>query len=119
MIQLQNLCYSIGDRVLFENLDWVIAPGDRYALVGPNGAGKTTLLKVLLGEYSPESGTRVMARGTRFGYLPQEAAERFDGTVLERAMEALSYNGLVQSWPEIVRLAQSGPEAAPSQQVLI
>ena len=37
----------------------------------------------------------------------------------KRATEALSYNGLVQSWPEIVRLAQSGPEAAPSQQVLI
>ena len=37
----------------------------------------------------------------------------------KRAADALSYNGLVQSWPEIVRLAQSGSEAAPSQQVLI
>ena len=37
----------------------------------------------------------------------------------KRATEALSYNGLVKSWPEIVRLAQSGSEAAPSQQVLI
>ena len=105
MIQLQNLRYSIGDRVLFENLDWVIAPGDRYALVGPNGAGKTTLLKVLLGEYSPESGTRVMARGTRFGYLPQEAAERYDGTVLERAMEA--HQSLIGMREELDALHQS------------
>ncbi len=105
MIQLQNLRYSIGDRVLFENLDWVIAPGDRFALVGPNGAGKTTLLKVLLGEYSPESGTRVMARGTRFGYLPQEAAERFDGTVLERAMEA--HSSLIGMREELDALHQS------------
>src|SRR5207247_5666186 len=44
--------------------------------------------KVMLGEYAPESGARVLARGTRLGYLPQEAAERYDGTVLERAMEA-------------------------------
>src|SRR5438477_7341419 len=88
MIQLRNLRYSVGQRVLFDALDWVIAPGDRFALVGPNGAGKTTLLRVMLGDYSPESGTRVLARGTRLGYLPQEAAERFDGTVLERAMEA-------------------------------
>ncbi|MBI5711193.1 MAG: ABC-F family ATP-binding cassette domain-containing protein [Candidatus Eisenbacteria bacterium] len=88
MIQLQDLAYSIGERVLFAGLDWVLAPGDRVALVGPNGAGKTTLLRVMLGELRPESGARVLARGTRMGYLPQEAAERYDGTVLERAMEA-------------------------------
>ena len=88
MIQLQNIRYSIGARVLFEDLTWVLSPGDRIALVGPNGAGKTTLLKVILGEYAPESGARIMARGTRLGYLPQEAAEKFEGTVLDRAMEA-------------------------------
>jgi ATP-binding cassette, subfamily F, member 3 len=88
LIQLQDLKYGIGERVLFDDLNWVLSPGDRCALVGPNGAGKTTLLKVMLGEYAPESGVRVIARGTRFGYLPQEAAERFDGTVLERALEA-------------------------------
>jgi len=88
VIQLQNLRFSIGQRVLFEGLDWVIAPGDRVALVGPNGAGKTTLLRVILGEYTPDVGVRVMARGTRLGYLPQEAAEKFEGTVLDRAMEA-------------------------------
>ena len=90
MIQLNDLRYSFGQRVLFDQLSWVIAPGDRCALVGPNGAGKTTLIKVILGDYTPESGTRVLAKGTRIGYLPQEAAEAFTGTVLERAMEAHS-----------------------------
>jgi ATP-binding cassette subfamily F protein 3 len=88
MIQLHGITYAIGPRVLFDDLDWVLGPGDRVALVGPNGAGKTTLLKVLLGEYKPESGNRVIAKGTRLGYLPQEAAEKFDGTVLDRALEA-------------------------------
>ena len=88
MIQLAKLRYAIGERVLFDELDWVLGPGDRVALVGPNGAGKTTLLKVMLGELRPESGTRVLARGSRLGYLPQEAAERYEGTVLARAMEA-------------------------------
>jgi ATP-binding cassette subfamily F protein 3 len=88
LIQLQNIRYSIGQRVLFDALTWVIAPGSRCALVGPNGAGKTTLLRVALGELAPETGARVLARGSRLGYLPQEAAERFEGTVLERALEA-------------------------------
>lgn len=88
MIQLRDLGYSIGERRLLAGVDWVLSPGDRCALVGSNGTGKTTLLRLMLGELSPESGTRALARGTRMGYLPQEAAERYDGTVLERAMEA-------------------------------
>jgi ATP-binding cassette subfamily F protein 3 len=88
LIQLHGIRYSIGPRVLFEDLDWVLGPGDRVALVGPNGAGKTTLLRVLLGEYRAEAGTRVLTKGTRIGYLPQEAAEKFEGTVLDRALEA-------------------------------
>jgi ATP-binding cassette subfamily F protein 3 len=88
VIQLQGLSYSIGERTLFKGVDWVIGPGDRCALVGPNGAGKTTLIRIILGEYTPEDGQCVRPRGTRIGYLPQEAAERYDGTVLDRAMEA-------------------------------
>jgi ATP-binding cassette, subfamily F, member 3 len=88
VIQLQGLRYSVADRVLFEGLDWVLSPGDRVALVGPNGAGKTTLLRVMLGLIPAEAGERVLARGTRIGYLPQEAAETFEGSVLDRAMEA-------------------------------
>jgi ATP-binding cassette subfamily F protein 3 len=88
MIQLQGIRYSIGQRVLFGDVDWVIAPGSRCALVGPNGAGKTTLIKLALGEITAEAGARVLARGSRLGYLPQEAAERFEGTVLDRALEA-------------------------------
>ena len=88
LIRLQNIRYSIGARTLFSDITWTVAPGDRVALVGPNGAGKTTLIRIILGEYTPESGQRIMSKGTRFGYLPQEAAEKFEGTVLERAMEA-------------------------------
>ncbi len=88
LIQLHGIRYSIGPRVLFDDLSWTLSAGDRIALVGPNGAGKTTLLRILLGESTPEAGTRVSARGTRVGYLPQEAAEKFDGTVLDRALEA-------------------------------
>src|SRR6185295_7276035 len=88
MIQLQKIRYSIGQRVLFDDVDWVIGPGSRCALVGRNGTGKTTLIRLALGEIQPEAGARVLSRGSRVGYLPQEAAERFAGTVLDRALEA-------------------------------
>ncbi|HTM58320.1 MAG TPA: ABC-F family ATP-binding cassette domain-containing protein [Candidatus Udaeobacter sp.] len=102
MIQLHDLRYSIGPRILFDHLDWVLSPGDRCALVGPNGAGKTTLIRIMLGELPYDSGSRVLARGTRLGYLPQEAAERYDGTVLERAMEA--HRGVLEMREELDEL---------------
>src|SRR6266446_647593 len=73
LIRLQNIRYSIGAPSLFSDITWTVAPGDRVALVGPNGAGKTTLIRIILGEYTPESGQRIMSKGTRLGYLPQEA----------------------------------------------
>jgi ATP-binding cassette, subfamily F, member 3 len=88
LIRIQNVAYSIGARTLFSDITWAIGPGDRIALVGPNGAGKTTLLRIMLGEYTPDTGVRVLSKGTRLGYLPQEAAETFEGTVLDRALEA-------------------------------
>jgi ATP-binding cassette subfamily F protein 3 len=120
MIQLQDLRYSIGQRVLFDHLSWVIAPGDRCALVGPNGAGKTTLIRVILGDFAPESGTRVLAKGTRIGYLPQEAAEAFSGTVLERAMEAHSeLLGMREELDALhARLADISPEDPDLEPVL-
>jgi len=116
MVQLQGLRYSIGERLLLEDVDWVLSPGDRCALVGSNGTGKTTLLRLMLGELTPDSGTRVLARGTRVGYLPQEAAERYDGTVLERAMEA--YRELLAMREELDALHQRLAGIAPDDPAL-
>ncbi len=113
MIRLNDVSYSIGTRVLLENLSWSLGPGDRVALVGPNGAGKTTLLKILLGEIRPDTGTRVMSRGTRIGYLPQEAAEKFEGSVLDRALEA--HRHLLEMREELDALYQRIPSLDPDE----
>ena len=62
-----------GAEAVLDQVDLVVAPGDRIGLVGANGAGKTTLLKVLAGLDVPDSGTVGLAPpDATIGYLPQE-----------------------------------------------
>jgi len=79
MLTATLLGQSFGDFDVFRGVSLAV-PGDgRIGLVGPNGVGKTTLLMVLAGLATPSAGTIHRARGTRIGYLPQEAAEAFAG----------------------------------------
>ncbi|MBN2410131.1 ABC-F family ATP-binding cassette domain-containing protein [candidate division KSB1 bacterium] len=87
MLQIRNLNYSIGDRVLLNGISWVIRPSKRAALIGPNGAGKTTLLRILNGELRPESGEIIKPREYVIGYLPQEEIAVGQGTILEVALQ--------------------------------
>jgi ATPase subunit of ABC transporter with duplicated ATPase domains len=79
----RGLAAGHGARVLFSDLDLVVAPGDVVGLVGVNGAGKSTLLRTLAGELAPEAGTVVVSPPTAtLGYLPQEHERRAGETVL-------------------------------------
>ena len=57
---------------MFDNLDLVVQPGDRVALVGRNGSGKSTLMKVMAGLVEPDRGLRVVPPGTSVGYMEQD-----------------------------------------------
>ncbi|MGY1710999.1 ABC-F family ATP-binding cassette domain-containing protein [Geodermatophilus sp. SYSU D00758] len=73
----RGLAAGHGARVLFSDLDLVVAPGDVVGLVGVNGAGKSTLLRTLAGELPVQSGTVAVTPPTAtLGYLPQEAERR-------------------------------------------
>jgi ATP-binding cassette subfamily F protein 3 len=78
VLSLHNLGQSFGDFDVFTNLTASIHHDERVGLVGPNGIGKTTLLLILAGHSQPSSGSAAMARGTRLGYLPQEAMDAFE-----------------------------------------
>jgi len=62
-------------RALLEGVDWVVRPGERWALLGPNGSGKTTLLRVAGMQVLPTSGT-VEVLGERFGAADVRAVRR-------------------------------------------
>jgi len=87
MLQLQNICYSIGELELLKDVQWIINPGKRVALIGPNGAGKTTLLKVIVGQLKPLQGNFLKPKDYQIGYLPQEEIALETGSVLGTALE--------------------------------
>jgi ATP-binding cassette subfamily F protein uup len=62
---------SVGDRLLFEHLDFTITAGMRVGLVGPNGSGKTTLLRLLRGDLEPGTGAVRRADALRIVYFDQ------------------------------------------------
>ncbi|SHN79495.1 ATPase components of ABC transporters with duplicated ATPase domains [Geodermatophilus obscurus] len=82
----RGLAAGHGARVLFSDLDLVVAPGDVVGLVGANGAGKSTLLRTLAGELPAESGSVTVSPPTAtLGYLPQEH-ERRPGETVRQAL---------------------------------
>ncbi|MEV6800234.1 ABC-F family ATP-binding cassette domain-containing protein [Micromonospora rifamycinica] len=79
---VKGLAAGHGERMLFSDLDLVVAPGDVVGLVGVNGAGKSTLLRTLAGLQGVEEGNvSVSPPGASVGYLPQEPERRTGETV--------------------------------------
>ncbi|WP_330270489.1 ATP-binding cassette domain-containing protein [Lentzea sp. NBC_00516] len=78
----KDLAAGHGDRVLFSELDLVVAPGDVIGLVGVNGAGKSTLLRTLAGLIPPEQGrVSLSPPAANVGHLSQEPERREGETV--------------------------------------
>ncbi|MBS9338237.1 ABC-F family ATP-binding cassette domain-containing protein [Fructobacillus sp. M2-14] len=70
--RVDNLTSVYGEKVLFDDLSFMIASGDRVGLVGVNGSGKTTLLNALSGKHPADKGTITTQNDYRIGYLEQE-----------------------------------------------
>lgn len=86
MLTIKKLTKAHGGRTLFHDAEMTINWGERCALVGPNGAGKSTLFRMILGEDTPDEGSINLDEYAVVGYLPQEAGDPKDESVLEIAM---------------------------------
>ncbi len=79
ILTIHQLGQSYGDFDVFLGLTASIPRDGKVGLVGANGIGKTTLLRILAGQATPSAGSMALARGTRIGYLRQEAMDAFAG----------------------------------------
>ncbi len=84
-----NISLTFSRKSLFQEIGFQVEPGDRIGLVGPNGSGKTTLLRLIHGEISPDAGEIRVADNIRLGYLPQDAHEILEGTLLQSLIDAV------------------------------
>lgn len=83
ILQIDGLTKSFGDLILFQNISFGIAEGQRIGLIAKNGSGKTTLLNILSGKESYNEGSVVFRRDLRVAYLEQDPQYPSELTVLE------------------------------------
>ena len=72
VIEFHNVSKAYGDKLLFENLDFVLPPAGIVGVIGPNGAGKTTLFRLIMGIDTPDSGEIVIGDTVKIAYVDQQ-----------------------------------------------
>ena len=82
-IDIQNVTKSFGVQVLFDDISFSIAEGQRVGLIAKNGTGKSTLLSIISGSEGCDSGNIIFRKGLRIGFLLQTPHFDSDDTVLD------------------------------------
>ena len=72
VIEFHNVSKAYGDKLLFENLSFVLPPAGIVGVIGPNGAGKTTLFRLIMGIEQPDKGEIVVGETVKIAYVDQQ-----------------------------------------------
>jgi ATP-binding cassette subfamily F protein uup len=105
LLSCEDVARVIGARTIFENVSFALFDGDHVGLIGPNGSGKSTLLRILAGTEPPDKGTRVVRRGIRVGYVPQDPVFAPGRTVEEVLYDALAADTTLDDYDRASRVA--------------
>ena len=71
VIEAQHVAKAFGDKLLFDDLNFMLPPNGIVGVIGPNGAGKTTLFKMIMGQESIDKGTFEVGETVKIGYADQ------------------------------------------------
>lgn len=119
ILSAENLSYSYGDRLLFENVTFNVEEGDKYGIIGVNGTGKSTLLR-MIAKREAGGGKLTVPGNVVIEYLPQEPPFDADATVLEQIFRGNSpLMVLLRDYETAVENAASAPDDKKLQQKLL
>jgi len=92
VIEAKGISKAYGDKLLFEDLSFMLPPGGIVGVIGPNGAGKSTLFKLITGQETPDTGSIDMGETVRLGYVDQ-SRDHLDASknVWEEVSDGLDY----------------------------
>ena len=71
VVEAQGVRKAFGERLLIDDLNFLMPPGSIVGIVGPNGAGKTTLFRMIAGQEAPDAGTLTVGETVQLGYVDQ------------------------------------------------
>jgi ATP-binding cassette ChvD family protein len=71
VIEVKGVSKAFGDKVLFDDLNFMLPPGGIVGIIGPNGAGKTTLFRLIMGLDKPDKGEFIVGETVKVGYIDQ------------------------------------------------
>ena len=72
VIEAQHVAKAFGDKLLFDDLNFMLPPNGIVGVIGPNGAGKTTLFRLIMGMEKPDSGTFEVGETVKAVYVDQQ-----------------------------------------------
>jgi ATP-binding cassette ChvD family protein len=88
VINANNLIKGFGDRLLIDDLSFILPPGGIVGIIGPNGAGKTTLFRMMAGQEQPDGGTFATGPTVEMAYVDQSRdGLNADATVYDEISE--------------------------------
>ncbi len=115
-LQVEGLSKAFGVDVLFEDLTFGIAEGEKIGLIAKNGTGKSTLLDILAGISSADSGAVIYRNNLRVGYLPQLPDLAGAHTVLDACLHGDDpRSGAIHDYEEALRSGDSDAMTAAIQ----
>ena len=71
VFEFKNVTKSYGDRMLIDDLSFIVPPGAIVGIIGPNGAGKSTLFRMIAGKEQPDSGEVIVGKTVEMAYVEQ------------------------------------------------